>query len=473
MAITDAALAKAAPAPTAGKLHKQLGTFGCLLLALSCLSPVLSIFGVGSDVLQHAGTGAAPLFLMGIGMAVLWAVVYAELGSAFPYAGGDYVGVGSVLGPWAGAATLAIWAANVGPSTAFQTEIIATYVRDLAPGVPAGWVTAGALAAEIAFALLAVRAGALITGVFLCIELIAVVVLAWVGLAHATPHGVARAFAAPVAAGPAGLLVAPTLAALALAGVNTAYGVVGGNQAIYFGEELIDPHKRMGRVILLACLTGAVATAGPIILMVIGAPNLAAVLKSSVPVAAFAGQTLGPVMGKALSAAIALAIFNASIAQVMIYARLYYSLGRDRVFVGPVNGLLARVDPRSGVPWVATLVVGALTAACCFLSSHTLLIFMSGLVVYGWGLVCLAVLVGRIRGKTGGPGFWRAPLGPLAPALGLLMAVVFAIADIADPDAGRPSLILMGAIAVAAALWSRFVLERRPGGWSPTLIAHD
>jgi amino acid transporter len=35
-------------------------------------------------------------------------VVYAELGSAFPYAGGDYVGVGTILGGWAGAVTLAI-----------------------------------------------------------------------------------------------------------------------------------------------------------------------------------------------------------------------------------------------------------------------------------------------------------------------------------------------------------------------------
>ncbi len=39
-------------------------------------------------MLQHAGTGAALLFLIGIGIAVGWALVYAELACAFPYAGG-------------------------------------------------------------------------------------------------------------------------------------------------------------------------------------------------------------------------------------------------------------------------------------------------------------------------------------------------------------------------------------------------
>ncbi len=43
--------------------------------------------------------------------------------------------------------------------------------------------------------------------------------------------------------------------------VNTAYGTVGGNQAIYFGEELRDPHRQMGRVIIAAAMTGGFATA--------------------------------------------------------------------------------------------------------------------------------------------------------------------------------------------------------------------
>ena len=48
-----------------------------------------------------------------------------------------------------------------------------------------------------------------------------------------------------------------------------------GTQALFFGEELKDPHRRMGRVVVTACLVGALATALPIMLVVLSAPDLA------------------------------------------------------------------------------------------------------------------------------------------------------------------------------------------------------
>lgn len=35
--------------------------------------------------------------------------------------------------------------------------------------------------------------------------------------------------------------------ALALGSIGAVYATLGGNQAIVFGEELQDPHKKMGR----------------------------------------------------------------------------------------------------------------------------------------------------------------------------------------------------------------------------------
>jgi len=229
MAVTETVETATAPGMTAGKLHKQLGTFGCLLLTLSSLSPVLSIFGIGSDVLQHAGSAAAPLFMIGIGVAVVWAVVYAELGSAYPYAGGDYVGVGAILGPWAAAITLAIWAVTMGPQVAFEAKTIATYVTDVLPSAPAGPVTGIALAGAVGVGLLTVRTGALVTGLFLTVELLAVVALVAAGLLHPS-HDPQAVIAHPLVAGPGGALIVPTFAALALAGVNTAYATVGGTR---------------------------------------------------------------------------------------------------------------------------------------------------------------------------------------------------------------------------------------------------
>jgi amino acid transporter len=464
-AASDAARA----APRHGRLHQRLSSFGVLLLTLSCLSPVFSIYGVGSDVLQHAGEGAANLFLIGIAAAMVWAVVYAELGSAYPYAGGDYVGVGSILGPWAGAVTLAIWAVTAGPAVAFEAKIIGDYAAEMAPRAPVELVVYGSLGLAVVISLLAVRASAVVTGLFLAVE--AVAVLALIGLGLGRPErGLAAVVLHPMALGAGGALIPASIAVLAIGSVSAVYGAVGGNQAIYFGEELRDPHRRMGGVIIAACLIGAFATAVPVIAVVLGARDFAAIVRSPAPIAAFVSEAAGPLAGRALSAAVALAIFNAMIVQVMTNARLFFSLGRDRLFPGrAVNRFIAGVHHGSGAPRVATLVVGAFSAACCLLDSHTLLVFVTGLLVYGWSLVCLAVLIGRRRGQTGAPGYWRSPLFPLAPLLGLAMAAAFTVADLNDKAAGRPSLIVLGAVVVAAVVWSELVLKRRPGGWTPAL----
>lgn len=176
------------PIPLASnQLHRKLSSFGVLLLTLSCLSPVYSIYGIGSDVLLHAGTGAAGLFVCGIGAAVVWAVVFAELASAYPYAGGDYVGVGAILGPWAGFASLTVWAVTAGPANAFLAKTIAIYVNELVPTASPLLITFGALGAATAVALLAVRTSAFVTGVFLGVEMLAALTLVVAGLWHPTP----------------------------------------------------------------------------------------------------------------------------------------------------------------------------------------------------------------------------------------------------------------------------------------------
>ncbi len=453
---------------TAGRLHRTLSSFGVLLLALSCLSPVFSIVGVGGDVLTHAGTGAAGLFLLGIGVAVIWALVYAELGSAYPYAGGDYVGVGSILGSWAGVVTLALWTVTNGPNTALAIQTVSTYVRQLAPGLNGTAVTFTTVVATIAVALLTVRTSAIITGIFLATEMLVVVALAAAGLLHPV-RGLTDAILHPVTLAGGGVLAPVSLGALALAGISAAYGTVGGNQAIGFGEELRDPHAKMGNVVLMACMIGAFATAVPCIAVVLGARNLPVLLASPAPFAAFLTQAMGGWAGTALSAGVALAIFNAAIATLMFFARLLFSLGRDGLLPGGCNRFLAHVHPRSGVPRGATLVAGAYVAACCLLTPHFNLIVISGLLVYAWPLLCLAVIVGRRRGLTGQAGYWRSPLFPLAPVLGLVAAAAFVVADVADADAGRPSLAVLGVVVVAAVMWDWRVVRRRAGGWAPKL----
>ena len=449
-------------------LRRQLSGFGVLLLALSSLSPVLSAYGIGSDVLLHAGSGAAILFLLGIGVALVFGMVYAELGSAYPHAGGDYVGVGSILGGWAGVSSMAIWAATSGPTIAFAAKVFADYAGPLAPAVPAWVLLFGSLAAAVAVALLAVRASAWITGLFLAVEMAAVVSLIAAGLlGHAADPG--AALLNPVALDAHGALAAVPFGVLALGAVSAAFGTVGGNQAIGFGEELCDPHATMGHVVLLCCMVGAAATALPVVAVALGAPDLAAVLRSPAPFTTFMEQVAGPATARVLGLGVALAVFNSMIATLMYLSRLFFSMGRDAVFPGPANRVLMVVHAGSCVPRNATLLVGVFSAACCLLSSHVLLVFTSGLIVFALALVSLAVLVGRRRGLTGRPGCWRSALFPAAPVAGLAIAAAFAAADWADADVGRPSLLVMMLVIAAAVLWHRLGLRRRPDGWVPGL----
>ena len=455
-------------ADASSRLHRKLSTFAALLLTLSCLSPVFSVYGPGSDVLQHAGTGAALLFLIGIGAATVWGTVYAELGSAYPYAGGDYVGVGSVLGAGAGFVCLALWAVVVLPLSAYLAQMVAVYVAQVLPGTPLGLITFLSMALATGAALLAVRASALLTGVFLAIELLAVLALIVAGLWH--PSGnLATILAHPRLPDASGSWIPVAVAAMAMGAVNTAFATAGGNQAIAFGEELIAPHRNMGRVILIACLTGAIATALPVIAVAWSSVGHPEIFRTDAPLSAFVTAMAGPLAGRALSAAVALAVFNALIAQLLFSARLFFSFGRDEVFSRRINAALASVHGHSGVPRTATIAVAIGAGFCALLPSHVLLVFISGLIVYAFALVSLAVLIGRIRGQTGSPGLWRSWLYPLAPILGLALALAFAAADWADPDAGRPSLVILGFLLLAALAWYRFVLSRRPGGWAPRL----
>jgi amino acid transporter len=256
---------------------------------------------------------------------------------------------------------------------------------------------------------------------------------------------------------------------MALAGVSAVYATAGGNQAIAFGEELVEPHRHMGRVILLAGLIGAFATAVPVIAVVIGASDPASILKSPVPFSAFFTTVAGPAAGHALNVGVIVAAFNALIATMMFAGRLFFSLGRDEIFHPTMNAMLARVHRSSGAPRLATWVVGAVSAACCLLDTHVLVVFISSFAVYSLGLVSVAVLVGRKRLLTGQPGYWRSPLFPLAPVLGLILAVGFAVADLLDAEAGRPSLLVLGVMIAAGLLWHHLVLRRRTGGWVPRL----
>jgi amino acid transporter len=449
----------AMPSAMPSALHRALGPFGVMLLTLSALSPVASVYITGSGVLHLAGTGAALGLIAGGVISILLALLYAELGAAFPGAGGIYPSIGGVLGPNLAFACMALTVVT-GPCTmAFAALGFADYVRVLVPALKLLPTAAAGIALACAVAVLRVRTGAVITGVFLAVEVATLALLTGVSLLHpARPLG--EVLAHPVFVD-AGVLRPVPLVTLGLGIVAGVYGAAGANWALYFAEEMHDA-RRMGRVIAAVGAIAAVIICVPLVLMVLSAGDLRAVLGAQAPISAYLAATAGPAVSNVVTASVVAAIFNNMIALCMALGRFFYATGRDGLWPGPAGAWLAWLHPRLHAPVRATLLVTVLSMLALLFGEHGLLILVSGN-VFETGLIALAVWQGRRTGRTGR---WFAIwLHPLVPACGLAVTVATVVADWLDADAGRPSVVLLGVVFAAAWTWLR--CRGRPGALPP------
>ena len=185
------------PSPGGRTLDRRLTAVGVLLLTFSALSPVASVFISGPSILHLAGSGAVWAFLIGGTVAAVLALLYAELGAAYPRAGGPYPAIGAILGPGWAFPFIALELLVAPCFLAFSALGFADYVRVLLPSLPALPIAYAALATAGLVAILNIQAGAVVTGVFLAVEAVALLFLAVVAGAHPA-RGLPEVLAHPV-----------------------------------------------------------------------------------------------------------------------------------------------------------------------------------------------------------------------------------------------------------------------------------
>jgi len=446
--------------PAAPTLNRVLGPAGVMMLTFSALSPVAGVYIGGDAVLHLAGTGAAIAFLVGGIISFLLALLHAELGAAFPRAGGIYPGIGAVLGSHLAFPFLILAVPGAFAFVAFTALGLADYVRVLAPGLPLEMTAVVAIALAAAIAALNVKLGALVTGAFLTVEAAALLLLTGVALLH-PGRPLLELLAHPVVLDQ-GVLKPVSFFTLGLATVAGVWATAGANWAMFFGEEMHEAERKIGRVIAWVGFIAAVSIATPVVLLLMSAKDLPAILSAEAPVAAYLAKTGGPTITMLVSAGVIAALFNNVIAACMVFGRLLYSTGRDRIWWSPVNRLLSYLQPRLRSPLIATLIVGAIAALATLLGERYLLIFLSG-DVSAYGLISIAILIGRPRGATGR--HFRAPLFPALPVFCVIFTALAIVADWMDPDAGRPSTILLGSLFVLALVYYFARLRDRPASW--------
>jgi len=444
-------------------LKRSIHRLGALLITVSGITPAASVFIMGQDVIHQAGTSAVWSFLAAGLLGLATAYVYAELSSAFPLTGGEYSMIGGTLGPVWGLMTLGVNLAGGGLGQAVTALGLAEYLGVVVPGAPALPTALAATAAVTGFSILHLRANAWITGLFLLVELGALSLLAGLGWLH--PHrALASVLLHPTMLGAAGALQPASWAMIGTATAGAVYAFNGYGAAVYFGEEMFEARTRMAWVVFMSLAIAAVAELGPITGFLVGAGDLRAILATPSPFSAFVLAAGGPWLNKAVSLGVAFAIVNAMIAIALINARQLYAAARDGVWPAAWNRVLGAVHPRFGSPWIAALVMGAATAACCLLDLHLLVMLTANGLVLVYAGVSVAVVAGRLTGRTD-RGDYRMPLFPLAPAVALIALAAVVWADMADPEVGRPSLLANLAVMTLFGVYYGVYLRRR-GGWA-------
>ena len=449
------------PAPPP-RLARSLGTWGVLFLTLSVATPASSVFVIVPGMFHVAGTGAVWALVIAAIVCVATAFIYAELSSAWPIAGGEYVAVAHTLGPGAGFVMLGV---NVFNNLLFPPVAglgVAAILQVVVPGLPAVPIAVAVVAGAALVAVLDIRVNALVTGAFLAVELLALAVVAALGLAQIA-RPVASFLIAPVMPTPDGLAPA-SAASIGLATTIAIFALNGYGAAVYFGEAMLDAPRRIARAILAALALTLAFVAVPIVAVLAGAPDLATLLVAEDPFGLVARLRGGDSVAGLVAIGVVFAIVNAVIACTLACARFFYASGRDRAWGRPLDRWLSAVHPRFGSPWIGTLLVGAVGVACCFLPLTLLLVLSGAGLVAIYAGIALAAIAGRRSGATAHAPY-RMPLYPLAPLVTLTALAYVVWTSWFDLEEGRPGLIVTAVQIGGAWLYYRLVLRRR-GPWT-------
>lgn len=442
-------------------LRRSLGIVGVTMLALSVTSPVSSLFVIVPGMFAAAGTGAIWAMLLAGVVCVATAFIYAELSSAWPVAGGEYVMVAQTLGPLPGFVMLGV---NMVNNMLFPPAIglgLSAVLAGVVPGLPVVPVAVVVVGGATLLSLLRIKVNAWITGVFLAVELIAVLAVVVLGLGDVVrpvsdlltaPVMIDHGVAAPASAGSIGL--AASIAIFALNGYGT---------AVYFGEEMHAAPRRIAVAVLSALSLTLLCEAVPMVALLMGTPDLFATLADADPFGSFVRARAGTMAADMVAIGVALSIVNAVIACILASARFCYGTGRDACWGRPVDAWLTAIHPRHGSPWIGTLIVGGAGVLCCFLPLSLLLVLSGTGLVAIYAGIALAVIVGRRRGLIDHAHF-RAPLHPLAPAvtLGALACIVWLSWN--DGGTGRLGLGVTAIQILLSVAYYQLVLKRR-GQW--------
>ncbi|QHC75121.1 APC family permease [Rathayibacter sp. VKM Ac-2805] len=451
-------------------LERSLGVSGNVLLTLSSISPAASVFILGGAALATYGTGVFWGFLVGGVISLLVALCYAELGSRHPIAGGDYALVSRTLGPASGSAVFFLGLIALPLSQAVFALGVADYMGVTVAGMdPIVTALAVTLVATVV-SCLNIRTNAWVTGTFLLVEVVALVLLTALGLLHIERP--LTDLLSPQAMNDSGALAPVGIAGLVLVVTQGVFAQFGFGGAVYFAEETRNPRLSIPRAVLWSAVITVVLEVIPLTAVMLGAQSIEGLVGSDLPVHAFLEQRAGHAVAVFVLLSMALAILNANIALSLQAGRLLYVAARDGAMPPLLAKPLSRVSGSAHMPRIATIVMGVVSGVCCLIPMTVLANASGSLVVTGFAFIAVAAIVVRRRPGAQEAGLFRMPLWPLPALVALVVIVAVVGIGLFDP-AQWISLGVAAGIVVAGYIYYALYLRPRKGTQFLMLDARD
>ena len=452
---------------------------------------MLEMIGVGPFITLPLVIAAAGYrlsvwaWMLGAAIAVADGLVWAELGAAFPRAGGSYAFLREIYGPeragnWL--SFLYVWQVSFTAPLSIASGCIglSSFLAWFWPALDRAPIAAWS---ALHYSNFAAALACLLVTALLYRNLSSVTRLAWVlfaGVLAAIAGVIVSGFAHAAATGgwqmpssPA-LSIPAALGGLAQATLLTTYCYWGYYNICFLGSEVRRPERTIPRAILLSVLF----VSGFYVAMNLAAlPSMrdaashvaaGATVRLQL-VADIAKSAFGSVAGRLMAALIVWTAFASVFSLLLGYSRVPYAAARD----GNYFRFLAAVHPRHGIPHRSLVTLGLVAAGFCFFSlAQVITMLVITRILLQFFLQQVGVILLRIqRPELARP--FKMPLYPLAP----LVAIAGFLFILVDPRRSQQKggnallgLAVAAGIAVSGTL-IYLVRARRYGQWPFALPA--
>jgi len=439
---------------------------------------MLEMIGVGPFITLPLVIAAAGYklsvwaWVLGAGLAVADGLVWAELGAAFPRAGGSYAFLREIYGPQGAGNWLSflyVWQVSFTAPLSIASGCIglSSFLGVFWPGLQSAPFAA---LPGLHYSSFAAAAACLLVTALLYRNLSSVTRLAWVlfaGVLAALAGVIVSGFAHAASTGGWQMPQAPALsAAVALGGLAqatliTTYDYWGYYNICFLGSEVRQPERTIPRAILLSVLF---VSAFYVLMNLAALPSLrtaaahtaeSAVLRVQL-VAEIAQSAFGRWAGYTIAALIVWTAFASVFSLLLGYSRVPYAAARD----GNYFSFLAAVHPKHGIPHRSLIALGLVGACFCFFTlSQVITTLVITRILLQFFLQQAGVMLLRVQ-RPDLPRPFRMPLYPLPP----LIAITGFVFLLVYREHALKGLAVAAAIAVSGTL-IYLVRARRLGQW--------